>query len=177
MTDRSGPASPADKAVEAHRIAPNAGLPNNPRLPLLIYRGVLALAGDAAGRCEALFAGHGWCGAWRNGIFSYDHFHESMHEVLGIVRGRARVRFGGDGGLEAEVEAGDVVVIPAGVGHRNLGASGDFLVIGAYPGGGYPDTSTKAGPDADTQVSRVPVPDSDPVYGRAGPLVERWTAA
>ncbi|MEQ8816976.1 MAG: cupin domain-containing protein [Thalassobaculum sp.] len=167
----------ADHRVDAHLIPPGGGLPNNPRLPLLVYRGVLDLAGDAAGRCETLFAGHGWGGAWRNGIFGYDHFHATMHEVLGIVRGRARVRFGGDGGPEAEVAAGDVVVIPAGVGHRNLGASGDFLVIGAYPGGGYPDTSTDPGPDAAARVAQVPVPDQDPVYGPAGPLIERWTPA
>ena len=167
----------ADPRAEAHLIPPGGGLPNNPRLPLLVYRGVLDLAGDPAGRCETLFAGHGWRGAWRNGIFGYDHFHVSMHEVLGIVRGSARVRFGGDGGPEAEVSAGDVVVIPAGVGHRNLGASDDFLVIGAYPGGGYPDTSTDAGPDTADRVAQVPVPDQDPVFGRAGPLVECWTAA
>ncbi|MEQ9329742.1 cupin [Thalassobaculum sp.] len=167
----------ADHRVDAHLIPPGGGLPNNPRLPLLVYRGVLDLAGDAAGRCEKLFAGHGWGGAWRNGIFGYDHFHATMHEVLGIVRGRARVRFGGDGGPEAEVAAGDVVVIPAGVGHRNLGASGDFLVIGAYPGGGYPDTSTDPGPDAAARVAQVSVPDQDPVYGPAGPLIERWTPA
>jgi len=163
---------------EEHLVGPRNGLPNNPRLPLLVYRDVLDLVGDAAGRCEALFARHGWDDAWRNGIFGYDHLHVSMHEVLGIVRGRARVRFGGDGGPEAEVNAGDVVVIPAGVGHRNLGASSDFLVIGAYPGGGYPDTSTSAsaGPDAADRVARVPVPTQDPVYGRAGPLTETWTA-
>lgn len=162
--------------VEAHLIAPNGGIPNNPRLPLLVYRGVLDLSGDAAGHCEALFDRHGWGDAWRNGIFGYDHFHVSMHEVLGIVRGRVRCRFGGDGGPEAEVGAGDVVVIPAGVGHRNLGASGDLLVIGAYPGGGYPDTGTAAGPDDADRVARVPVPGQDPVYGRSGPLVDRWAA-
>lgn len=162
--------------VEAHLIAANGRIPNNPHLPLLVYRGVLDLAGDAAGDCEALFAGHGWSGAWRNGIFGYDHFHTSAHEVLGIVRGHVRVRFGGDGAVEAEVAAGDVVVIPAGVGHRNLGASGGLMVIGAYPGGGYPDTSTEARPDTADRVSRVAVPDQDPVYGKAGPLVEQWTA-
>lgn len=167
---------PDGGGVEVHRIGSNGGMPNNLRLPLLVYRQVLDLAGDAAGSCERLFAGHGWCGAWRNGIFGYDHFHVSAHEVLGIVRGRVRVRFGGDGAVEAEVAAGDVVVIPAGVSHRNLGASRDLLVIGAYPGGGYPDTSTEAGPDAAGRVSRVPVPDQDPVYGRTGPLVRQWAA-
>lgn len=163
-----------DRRVEAHLIPPNGRLPNNDRLPLLVYRDVLDLAGDSAAGCEALFARHGWPGAWRNGIFGYDHFHATMHEVLGIVRGRVRVLFGGEGALEAEVAAGDVVVIPAGVAHRNLGASRDLLVVGAYPGGGYPDTGTAAGPDTAARIAQVPVPDQDPVYGPAGPLRDRW---
>jgi uncharacterized protein YjlB len=162
--------------VETHPIPANGRLPNNPHLPLLVYRGVLDLAGDPAAGCEALFARHGWPGAWRNGIFGHDHFHATMHEVLGIVRGRVRVLFGGDGALETEVAAGDVVVIPAGVAHRNLGASRDLLVVGAYPGGGYPDTTTEAGPDTAARIARVPVPDQDPVYGPAGPLLDRWTS-
>ncbi len=175
MAEHGGADPAAGIGVETHLVGPNADLPNNARLPLLVYRSVLALDGDAAGRCETLFAGHGWGGAWRNGIFGYDHFHVSMHEVLGIVRGRVRVRFGGDGGPEAEVAAGDVVVIPAGVAHRNLGASSDLLVVGAYPGGAHPDTSTVAGPDAAARTVHVPVPARDPVYGRTGPLLDRWT--
>ncbi len=153
-------------------------LSNRALLPLLVYRGVLALDGDAASACENLFEKHGWGNGWRNGIFGYDHFHATAHEVLGIVRGRVRVRFGGDGGLEAEVSAGDVVVIPAGVAHRNLGASRDLLVIGAYPGGTHPDRNTGT-PDAraiDT-VMRVPQPAQDPVCGAGGPLLDAWSAA
>lgn len=167
---------PDGSHVEVNLIGPNGVLPNNPRLPLLVYRAVLDLDGDAADSCEARFARHGWLGAWRNGIFGYDHFHLSMHEVLGVVRGRARVLFGGEGAVETDVVAGDVVVVPAGVAHRNLGAGGDLLVVGAYPGGGYPDTSTAAGPGSAAQVARVPLPDQDPVYGRTGPLLDRWTA-
>jgi uncharacterized protein YjlB len=163
--------------IEQHLLAPNGQLPNNERLPLLIYRTVLPLDGrDPAAECEALFERHGWRDAWRNGIYGYDHFHATKHEVLGIVRGRALVRFGGPGGVEAEVGAGDVVVIPAGVGHKNQGASGDLLVIGAYPGGGEPDIRTESGHGAVVQAARVPVPDADPVYGRDGPLLKRWAA-
>lgn len=165
---------PAAGRIEEHRLKPNGQIPNNERLPLLVYRGVLALGGDAAAACEALFARHGWRDAWRNGIYGYDHFHATTHEVLGIVRGRARVRLGGDGGVETEVTAGDVVVIPAGVGHRNLGASDDLLVVGAYPGGGEPDIRIASGHGAVVKAAEVPVPAADPVYGKDGPLVRRW---
>ena len=158
--------------LEIHR------LPNRALKPLLVYRGVLPLEGDAAAACEDLFERHGWGGGWRNGIFGYDHFHATAHEVLGLVRGKVRVRFGGDGGIEVEVSAGDVMVIPAGVAHRNLGASRDLLVIGAYPGGQHPDRNLGT-PDARAleTVGGVALPAQDPVHGAGGPLLEAWASA
>src|SRR5262245_18872215 len=90
-------------------------------LPLVVYRGVCKGL-DAAAQFERLFAGNGWAGGWRNGIYAYHHFHSTAHEVLGIAAGTAKVRFGGEAGAVVEVRAGDVVVIPAGVSHCNEGA-------------------------------------------------------
>jgi len=172
-------------AASMHRVEalelPPAAMPSGTRLlPLLVYRQVLPLGGDTASACEKLFARHGWSGGWRNGIFTYDHFHATTHEVLGIVRGHVRVRFGGDAGVEAEVSAGDVIVIPAGVAHRNLGASRELLVVGAYPDGHDPDRHTGipgGDPHAVATIRRVKLPHADPVYGGEGPLHERWRAA
>ncbi|HXO96731.1 MAG TPA: hypothetical protein VN857_09120, partial [Chthoniobacterales bacterium] len=75
------------------------------------------------------------------------------------------------------VRAGDVIVIPAGVGHKNLGASDDFGVVGAYPGGRHWDLLTgKPGerPKADQNIAALPLPDNDPVYGPDGPLRKIW---
>lgn len=39
----------------------------------------------------------------------------------------------GPDGVEVDVAAGDVVVIPAGVSHRSLSSNGDYRYIGVYP--------------------------------------------
>lgn len=170
----------APPAPELYCFGDNGAVPNNETLPLVLYRGVLPLEGDdPAAACERLFAGHGWSNGWRNGIFPYHHFHTGTHEVLGIVRGEAKVRFGGEGGELVPVRAGDVVVIPAGVGHRNEGASRDLLVVGAYPGGAEPDIRKGDADDpaaAKARIRRVALPAADPVFGRDGPLLARWTA-
>lgn len=158
----------------------NDPVPNNEDVPLVLYRGVLSLEGDdPAAACERLFARNGWSNGWRDGIFPYHHFHTGTHEVLGIVRGEAKVRFGGEGGELVEVRAGDVVVIPAGIAHRNEGASRDLLVVGAYPGGAEPDI--RRGEESDpaavkARIRRVSLPAADPVFGRDGPLLKHWTA-
>ncbi|HZE04476.1 MAG TPA: cupin domain-containing protein, partial [Solirubrobacteraceae bacterium] len=113
-----------------HRFHGDGSIPNS-RLPVLVYRDVDAAAGPAS--AEQAFAANGWLGAWRNGIFSFHHFHSTAHEVLAIVSGSVRVTLGGPQGTTFEASRGDVLVLPAGTGHRNEGASGDLLVVGAYP--------------------------------------------
>jgi uncharacterized protein YjlB len=165
-------------AAAVHRFADDGVVPNNPTLPLLVYPGALDLPGaDPAAACEALFAANGWGGSWRDGIYPFPHYHSTAHEVLGICRGEAKVRFGGNAGIALTVRAGDVVVIPAGVGHQNLGASADFLVVGAYPRGQRWDLCRGAAeerPQVLDNIARVPLPAADPVYGADGPLVEHW---
>ena len=164
--------------VDQYLFHDDGRIPNNRELPLLIYRGVLDVGGrDPAAACEALFGHNRWRSAWRNGIYKYDHFHAHTHEVLGVVRGHVRVRFGGEAGLLVEIDAGDVIVIPAGVGHRNMGASDDLLVVGAYPGGREPDICTGTSWEhahAIDSVPAVPLPERDPVFGKRGPLLDRW---
>lgn len=149
----------------------------NSRLPLLFYRA--ALDGNAADAeaLERLFDVNGWPPAWRSSIFTYHHYHSTAHEALGVAAGEARLMLGGPAGREFEVSAGDVIVIPAGVAHCRLGSSGDFLVVGAYPPGQEWDLLRgEAGerPDADENIARVPLPQSDPVAGKEGPLLTHW---
>ena len=110
-------------------------VPNNP-LPFLVYKGAVDVGnGHPEKTIEGLFGANGWGDMWRNGVYDYLHYHATVHEALGIARGHARVRFGGDGGKEFEISAGDVAILPAGTGHQCLSASRDFCVVGAYPPG------------------------------------------
>lgn len=173
------PATPVP-VVEEHRFTDDGRVPNNARLPLLVYRGALATGPGAAAACEARFAANDWSGGWRAGIYAYHHYHSTAHEALGIVSGSARVRLGGEGGEIVELRAGDAVVIPAGVAHKSEGASPDLLVVGAYPGGRGPDMRVPGAGERErafANIAAVPLPAADPVHGKPGPLLEVWGAA
>ncbi len=152
--------------------------PNNARFPLLVYPAAVNLTGtDAAVPVEELFHRYSWGNSWRNGVFGYHHYHSTAHEVLGVYSGSATVQLGGEEGVVCDVKAGDVVVIPAGVAHKKLKSSGDFRVVGAYPDGQSPDMfygKSEERPGADENISRVPKPSRDPVFGESGPLLELW---
>jgi uncharacterized protein YjlB len=97
--------------------------------------------------------------------------------VLGVARGSAKGRLGGDRGRTFKFSAGDVVILPAGTGHQCLNASKDFLVVGAYPPSG---TYDECRPDADEHdrrvksVAKVTRPRKDPAFGAKGPMLKLW---
>ncbi len=171
---------PAVRPVEPEvvRLAYDERLPDNPLLPVLVYRGVLdPAAGDPAAAFAALFAAHGWGGIWRNGIFAFPHYHGTAHEALGIARGRVRLRLGGARDIRLEARAGDALVLPAGTSHQNLGSSPDLLVIGAYPTGQDWDLLYGRPEERETaraRIARVPLPPTDPLFGGDGPLLRLW---
>jgi uncharacterized protein YjlB len=153
--------------VQEYLFEDDGRIPNNPNLPLLVYSRGLSEPERQPSRCKELLAKNGWGGAWVDGVFSYHHYHSTSHEVLCVVSGRASIDFGGP--------AGDVVVIPAGVGHRNEGSSGDFSVIGAYPRGqeSYDLRTGEEGerPEVLENIRNVPLPEADPLFGEDGPLL------
>jgi uncharacterized protein YjlB len=150
----------------------------NSALPLLLYRQAITTeAREPASIFEKRFAENDWTNSWRNGVYSFPHYHSTSHEVLGVYSGAATLRLGGEHGKSVEVHAGDVIVIPAGVAHQNIGGSDDFGVVGAYPGGrewdllrGLPGER----PKADQNIAALPMPDNDPIYGAEGPLRQIW---
>ena len=157
----------------------SGAIPNNPRLPVLVYAKCFDASGDGAATVEALFDKNGWPPQWRNGIYEFHHYHSTAHEALGVARGRATVILGGPDGREFELSAGDVVVLPAGTGHKRIGSSRDLLVVGAYPPGQENYDLIREEPEkkaaAVKRIAKVPLPVSDPLHGRDGPLNRLWT--
>jgi uncharacterized protein YjlB len=154
-------------------------IPNNARLPFIHYRSPVRLppGQDPAAVFEDLFESNGWTNSWRNGIYDFLHYHSSTHEVLGIARGHARVRFGGDNGKIIQLRAGDVAILPAGIGHQRVSASRDLLVVGAYPPPGKYDECKGSNEEHERALKSIPevrLPARDPVYGADGPLLDLW---
>jgi uncharacterized protein YjlB len=161
--------------VETLLLEPGDGIPNNPDLPVLLYREACAEGAETAQEFERLFRQAGWQGVWRNGIFDYHHYHTQGHEVLGIAEGRAQLMIGGPSGREISVRAGDCLVLPAGTGHKRIDASRDFLVIGAYPPGQTADIQTEAATQEQLKaIAELDLPPSDPIEGKDGSLLRLW---
>jgi uncharacterized protein YjlB len=150
----------------------------NSVLPVLFYRQALSTSVENPARFfERRFAGNDWTNSWRNGVYLFAHYHSTSHELLAVYRDSAKLRLGGDGGRTFDVQAGDVLVIPAGVAHQNLGCRSDFAVLGAYAEGrdwdllrGRPGER----PQADQNIAALPLPENDPIYGAGGPLMQIW---
>jgi len=178
-------ASSARRAVR--RSKPHAlmfkddgSIPNNSRLPFLLYRGAVGLTGsaDPAGLLGELFQANDWGDSWRNGIYEYVHYHSRTHEVLGIARGHARVRFGGNEGKIIALRSGDVVILPAGTGHQRISASKQLLVVGAYPPSGTYDECMPLPEHRERalkSIPKVPTPVKDPVYGKGVGRHSPWS--
>lgn len=155
---------------------PRGGVPNSD-LPLLLWKGRLPVECREGEAACALYRRNGWGGTWVYTVYPFWHFHTRGHEVLSCVAGQARIGFGGDGGMVADIDVGDVAIIPAGVGHRKLEASADFLMAGGYPPGQEGNIVRPGDFDRDTAVAeirRVPLPETDPITGGADGVVALW---
>ena len=76
------------------------------------------------------------------------------------------------------LEAGDLVVLPAGTGHCRSASSSDFAICGCYPPGQSNYTIVREQDRAMARhaadIAAVPLPETDPVFGKEGPLLTGW---
>jgi uncharacterized protein YjlB len=150
----------------------------NSTLPVLLYKKVLVLPPVfGAAYVKKLFKRNGWANSWKYGIYEYNHYHSITHETMAVCGGKTRLLLGGNKGETVSIEKGDVVIIPAGVAHKNLGNENDVQCVGAYPGGmdydiNYGNVGER--PHTDQNIRKVPKPSKDPVFGAGGGLLKYW---
>jgi uncharacterized protein YjlB len=160
-------------------IKENGFFPNNAALPVLLYKGALHLPEeDKEDLVKEVFEQNGWSNAWTDGIYDYHHYHSITHEVLGVIQGECTIMLGGERGIKQKLQVGDVIVLPAGIAHKNIESSKNFTCVGAYPGGTDYDMNygkEEEYPKVKENIKNVPVPSTDPLYGKEGPLLDNWT--
>jgi uncharacterized protein YjlB len=164
-------------AIEQVFLKDDGIFPNN-RLPALFYKGILKIPPVlGAFFVKRFFKSNGWSNSWKYGIYEYNHYHSITHEVLGVISGKTILLLGGDAGVKINIGTGDVIIIPAGVAHKNLGKQDDVVCVGAYPDGmdydiNYGNTGER--PQTDKNIARVPLPSKDPVFGATGGIIKYW---
>ncbi|PKE48117.1 hypothetical protein CW677_04815 [Macrococcoides caseolyticum] len=144
-------------------------IPNHMILPVIIYN-------TEEHHFETLFENNAWHNIWTNSVYDYHHFHPNQHEVLGVKSGRATLLIGGENGQNITVTQGDVLLLPAGYGHKKLDQSDDFTIVGAYPDTTAAQilTSYEDINEVNKMINTVPLPDTDPVGGNTGPMFKEW---
>jgi uncharacterized protein YjlB len=143
----------------------------NSDLPVLVFRNVAPGGKDR--RAEVFrraFKKNGWVGVWTDTIYDYTHFHSNAHEVLGIAEGKVTLRLGGEAGRLLRVRAGDMLVIPAGVGHQRVSDEAGLKVVGAYPRGQADYDMKRSG----RRIPKVALPKTDPLQGEQGAVTRIW---
>jgi uncharacterized protein YjlB len=174
-----GPAKPLPAGIEGYVVTDDGLIPNNKKLPVILYRqarSLAALSREPERAFEALFTSNGWPAAWVDGIYDFHHYHSTAHEVLGLAKGFAAVQFGGAQGPVLDLWGGDAVVIPAGVGHC-LVSGEDLVVVGAYPEGQDWDLCRATPAERAKALENIPwvqLPRRDPVFGPSGPVLALW---
>jgi uncharacterized protein YjlB len=111
------------------------------------------------------------------GIYDFHHYHSITHETMAVSKGDATLILGGPKGKRIKISRGDVVIIPAGVGHRCIKHSPDFQCVGAYPQGKNYDINLgrrKELEQARTHIKQLSLPSKDPVFGKEGFLKTFW---
>jgi uncharacterized protein YjlB len=167
--------------LEHYLLSDDGRFPNNDQLPVIIYRSVFNIPSFLPSfRIKSLLEENGWTNSWKGGIYTYHHYHSNTPEFLAVYKGKTILLIGGVNGIVTTLEAGDAILIPPGVAHKNLGEEDQIGCVGAYPGGRSFDMFYgKPGerPAADRNIETVPVPDTDPLFQVNGPLHRHWRLA
>ncbi|HHF7344544.1 TPA: cupin domain-containing protein [Legionella feeleii] len=168
---------PQPKEVIHELIRKNGYFPNNPEYPFLVYKNMAAFTDQTPDAIQAFLRHNQWINSWVDGIYKNHHYHSNTHELLVVIAGDCQVQIGGDQGKIYEIARGDIIILPAGVAHKNTGSSSDFKCIGAYPFDVECDMNygkAEEHPQVVDNIKRVGLPARDPVFGAEGLLFDYW---
>lgn len=166
--------------TEIYASKPGERIPNS-RFPLLVHRNAIPEGGIEA--VTTRFRTNGWSNNWHYpGVYTYAHFHSTTHECLGCARGWIdfKLSIGPEGWTQLRVNAGDVILMPAGISHEDVGHSDDNIMCGGYPDGRDWDNvqpeflSQELYQQACKRIMMLPIPDRDPVTGET---IDLWLDA
>ena len=96
---------------------------------------------------------------------------------MAVIKGRTTLLLGGENGQQVDIQSGDIIVIPAGVAHKNLGEMKDVICIGGYPEGRDFDMNYGGAgerPQTDRTIEELQLPATGPLAGREDPLLQIW---
>lgn len=160
--------------IPKHGLIPNTSIQHK---PLTIYHSAFPASASVA-QIEAHLRSIGVCvPQWRYTMYPTTHFHSTTHELLVIASGRARLLFGGEenpGRVAQDVQPGDAILVPAGVGHRLLEGEDGFEMVGAYPAGAekWDMCYGREGEEGvEERIGKLGWFEKDPAYGEDGPAV------
>jgi uncharacterized protein YjlB len=157
------------------------GIFPNSTLPVVLYKKAVDLPPVLASRhVKKLLQKNNWSNNWKYGIIQQHHYHSTSHEVLVAIKGKTQLMLGGVTGKIIEFEKGDMLIIPAGVAHKNLQHENDIVCVGGYPEGRIYDMNYGRNgerPETDKNIAALPVPEYDPMGGKNGFLVSCWKSA
>jgi uncharacterized protein YjlB len=129
---------------------------------------------------ESVVRRHHWHLNWieDDAVFEYPHYHSTSHEVLMVLGRPGVIRVGGTRGMDLPVQAGYLIAIPAGVVHQRIEGGPGFIVAGLYPVEMTWDLLEEGNPvhlaTARKNIPKVPLPQSDPLWGTHGPIMRHW---
>jgi uncharacterized protein YjlB len=152
----------------------------NSRLPVILYRSAIVSweLKEAENDVRQLVMSKQWRLDWTGKVYKKPHYHSNTHETLVCCSGRAKLFLGNWRiGQDADMDAGDVLIIPAGVAHECRWSSFDFRVFGVYPHGERYDMChgrKRERKQSIQNLCRVPIPAFDPFFGSMGLLTKLW---
>ena len=163
--------------IMALKLELNHNFPNNAKWEVLLYKQVFDMKKANVDLIEETLSENNWRNSWRNGIYSFQHYHSTAHEVLVVYSGWAEVQLGGPGNQTLKIEAGDLIVLPAGTAHKKIDSGNGFAVLGAYPDNQSWDMNEGKPEELEgalKNIELVKLPTLDPVFGKNGLLFTYW---